>query len=107
VAFALDTLFGRGRHGKSAVYTAVVTDPWAAIVIHHRDVVGVMNNGGIHVGDGGVVGKVPAVPAATVIARAVITTAVVDAAVEADMRPPVTAMKHIEATGVPPIGGGP
>jgi hypothetical protein len=59
-------------------------------VVNNRFVhIGGVNDGGVHMHDGGVIGKIAAPPFPTGEADAHVTVAVVDAAVVADGRSPV------------------
>ena len=75
--------------------------------VDDRLVVGVADDGGIHPCNGGVVEEYPVVPVSPLVASAGITEAVVDAAVVADMRPPISGVPIIAATVIPPITGSP
>jgi hypothetical protein len=66
-------------------------------------IVGVVNNGGVHVADVGVISKVPAIPPAAEEADAAVPEAVINAAVEADLRSPVSAMPKESAAAPAPI----
>jgi hypothetical protein len=100
----------RPRAVVDATVTAVVADAVANVaivgdVIHdHRPVVDVGDVGGIDVGDSTVVIKAVALPVAAVVAGTDIPVAVVNTAVEADMRTPVAMMEAIPATEEAPVG---
>ena len=72
-------------------------------VIH----VGVVNDRRIHMHHGSVIGKVTALPAPAPEARAAIAEAVVNAAIEADVRPPVAFMEDECAAAPAPIARSP
>lgn len=100
-------IFIAARACRHAAGTAIVAHAIDGDVVDHGLVVGVVNDGGIHVVDCAVVGEVIAIPAAADITAANITAAVVHSAIEADVRAPVARMEQIK-TGVPtPIPWGP
>ena len=75
--------------------------------IGHRRVVGVVNYGGVYVSDICVVGKVTTFPATPFITDTAVAEAVIDATVEANLRPPISFMEN-ECTSAPaPIPRGP
>ena len=102
-------LLRRGRLGPDAASSAVIAD------VIHRGVVNdglVVDVGDMHAGvgdivDGGVVEKVPALPIAAFIARAAVAEAVIDAAVEPDVRSPVAGVEHVCTAGKAPVAGRP
>ncbi len=69
--------------------------------------IGGVNDGGVHMHDGGVIGKSAASPLATGEADAHVPEAVVDATIEADGRSPVAFMEEVLAVGPAPVGRGP
>jgi hypothetical protein len=76
----------------------VVDDDWTAIDVGDADADAV---------DGAVVVEVVAAPVSAVVTVTGIAEAIVDAAVEADMRPPVAAMEVIAVAVEAPVTGGP
>lgn len=87
---------------------AVETGPVdGGVVIDHRGVVGIVNDGGIHVGDRPVVVKDPAAPCAARKSHAAVAKPIVDPAVEAYVRAPITAIPHIETVAPTPVAGRP
>ena len=67
----------------------------------------VANNGGIHPGDRGVVVKDSTPPLAAYVAEAEIAEAVIDAAVEAHVRPPVSRMPQVNSARETPVSRSP
>src|SRR6185312_1169959 len=67
----------------------------------------VMDHGAVHVHDSGVIGEVAALPASAEEPHAAISEAVVDAAVEADVRSPIALMPDEGASAPAPVTGGP
>src|SRR6202035_5262039 len=92
---------------RDATAATVEADPIDGDVVDHRAVVHVGDVGRVDVGDRAVVVELVAAPAAALIALAAIAEAVVDAAVEADVRAPVAAAPHIDAALPAPVSGRP
>jgi len=113
-------LIGRGLEvllveGRSLLFrlnctdTAVAAVEADAVVVVHDDGLGVdvVNVDDVDVVHAAVVGEDTMIPTAALIADAAVTEAVVDAAVEADVRAPVTGVKDVCATSPAPVTGGP
>lgn len=105
-AFSLRGLFLHRRTRHDAALPAVIAD---AV---HRDVIDdgfvdihVTNDCGVHMADSGVVVEVVSTPVAAFIAAAIVAVAVVHAAIETDVRTPVSRMPDVAAvTPAPPAG---
>jgi hypothetical protein len=70
-------------------------------------VVGMSDDGPVHLSDGGVVEERPVIPISALVPDAKITKAVVDAAVIPHVRPPISGVPNISATIVAPVAGRP
>src|ERR1700740_1326256 len=92
-AIARIDFFLRGGPLVDAAIAAVVADAVFA-AIDDRGVVDVVDFGDVHIVHGAVVVKVVVIPAAAFVAVAKITETVVDAAVPADVRAPITFMEE-------------
>src|ERR1700761_6278597 len=88
----------RNRPSIDASAAAVIADPVPESAYTHRVVVNVMNDRDIHIGHGSGGGEYVSIPVAAFVASANVAVAVVDTAVEADMRSPITAMPAVPAT---------
>ena len=89
--FTCDHYFLARRSRVEPAPTAVVAHViHAHIIVDHGLVVGVVNDGGVHIVDRGVVGEPIMFPASTFIAMPDVAAAVVHAAVESNMLAPVT-----------------
>jgi hypothetical protein len=77
-----------------------------SLVDYHRAVID-MNVCDSDVVDAAVVIEVSAVPVTTLVAFAKITETIINAAVEANVRPPITGMPKIGAAAKCPIAGSP
>src|SRR5215469_2317306 len=86
----------------NATAAAVIADARIAVIVDDGGVVGVVNDVHIHVVDGAVVIEMIVLPAAAFIAVAEVSVAVVNSAVEADVRPPVAFMKNETASAPAP-----
>src|ERR1035438_8685909 len=75
--------------------------------IRHPGVVGVVNDGGVHVIHVGIVGKVTTFPAAALITNTAVAEAIVDAAVETHLWTPISFMEKERAASPAPITWGP
>ncbi len=98
---------GSGAHLQSALPAVEAHTDAAAAIIARGTVVNVMHNRYIHIVVGAVVIEMPAPPVATLVADADIAEAVIDAAIEADMRAPVATVKPIAVIVVAPVAGRP
>ena len=96
------------RTSVHAVRSAVETDAAGrATFVYNGAVVGVVNDGGIHVRDVPVVEVAVAAPVATVKTFTGVAESIVDAAVETDDISPVTRVPNIEAVRKTPIARSP
>jgi hypothetical protein len=96
------------RTNVDAAATAVVGDAVdSGVVNNDRAVINVGNPRGVDAVHSAVVVEVVALPVTAVIAATGIAEAVVDAAVETDVRTPEAAMKDVAATEESPVAGGP
>src|SRR5580658_7520535 len=93
----------RGDTTRAAVEAGVIHGG----VVHHRGVVDVGDVGGRYVGHGTVVVELSAPPLAAAESHAAVAEAVVDAAVEADMRTPIAPVPGVDAARPAPIAGCP
>jgi hypothetical protein len=96
----------RRSHRKSAA-AAVVADAVVHVVVDDRGVVDVGDVGGGDVVDRAVVHEAVMVTIAAVVARAGVSVAVGNAAVEAHVRTPVAGVPAIEAADEAPPSGRP
>ena len=104
VGFVARGGLARVGHAPDAVRTAVVADAAVVDVVDHYVVrihVGDMRD--VHIGHRAVVEVAVVVPVAAHETDADITEAVVDAAVEADVRPPVAGVPQIDAVHETPV----
>lgn len=76
-------------------------------IVDHRFVVHVMNVRDVYVVYRAVVEEMTAVPVSAFVSKPAVPEAVVNAAVEADMRSPETCMPEIAAAAPAPIAGSP
>ena len=79
----------------------------ATAVIAHGAIVNVMHEGDVHVVVGTVVVEMATAPVASLVAEANVAKAVIDAAIEADVRTPIATVKAIAVVPVAPVAGGP
>src|SRR5579864_6571217 len=97
----------RGPGGRAAI-AAIKADAVYSGVIDHRIVdVGVMDVDYIHIGDRAVVEIVVAAPVSSEESHSGIAKAVINAAVEADMRTPVSRMPDVDSCSPSPISRSP
>src|SRR6266567_7368523 len=94
-------LFRPGALINSAV-SAVVADPSVAL-IDHRCVVNVVNHGDVHVVDRAIVEKVSTIPPPAFVTVAKVAVAIIDSAIKAHSRSPITFIKKEPATAPSPI----
>src|SRR5580700_1427618 len=107
VALASGSIFlGSG----ASVYAAVAAVKAGAVTIGavlNSRVVNVAVERDVHMADGLVVEEVPVVPAAAFVASARVAVAIIDAAVETDLRSPIAFVEEIGAVVVSPVTGSP
>ena len=77
------------------------------IIYNHGLVIDIRDIGDIHVGHRAVVEKPAAAPFTTLEAFAEVSEAVINAAVESDMRAPIAGIPKIDAVVPTPVSGGP
>jgi hypothetical protein len=82
---------------------AVVTDPDGIFMIRDTVAVDIAHVVLIHMTDRGVVVEVSAAPVATFVAVAAVAVAIVNPAVEADVRTPVATAPTVVAAGIAPV----
>ena len=99
-------LLARGTRGDSTV-PAVVAGAIYCGLVNHGGVVNIVNVGNVYIVYRAVVEKSVAFPASALIAIAEVSVAVIDAAVETDLRAPVAVIENISAAAVSPIARGP
>jgi hypothetical protein len=105
-AFVQNGLLSRQRTRVDTAPTSVVADAFVGD-IGHPVVIDVMYDVDIHVVHGPVVSESVAVPIAAFVTMADVAEAVVDAAVEADVRGPIAVIPTIAAGRETPVGRGP
>jgi len=89
-----------------AVKTGVVYS--GVIVYYHGTVnIGVMYNGSIYTGNRRIVHKVATAPVPAIVAGTPITKTIINTAVKADMRSPVTGVKSVNPAFISPVAGRP
>src|SRR5262245_2319351 len=93
--------------GLEAVRSTVVADVGHGDIIDHGLAVDVGDLDRTEARDGGVVDENAVPPVAAVVADPGIAEAIVDAAVEADPRPPISSAPHIDTVVPGPIARGP
>ena len=104
VGFVARGGLARVGHAPDAVRTAVVADAAVVDVVDHHIVrIHIGDVGDVHIGHGTVVEVAVVIPVAAHETDADITEAVVDAAVEADVRPPVAGVPQIDAVHETPV----
>src|ERR1017187_10387844 len=100
-------LFCLGRAGANSTRAAVIADMVHGGVIDHGLVVNIVNVRGVHVIHRAVVAEGSVIPISAFIADTTIAEAVVDAAVEADMRAPIAFIPGVGVAAPTPIPGSP
>ncbi len=96
--------------GWTSLHSAPATVKGYVGFVVHDDCLVHVNVGdadGVHVHDGGVVEERSATPFAAAKARAAVSKAVVNPAVEANMRSPVAAIPCVDSVIPTPVAGGP
>src|SRR5262245_30227199 len=107
VPFARPSKLLSRRLGFSSAAPTIEADIVHRHVFDDGLVVGMGDDGSVHLGDGGVVEENTVVPISALVADASIAEAVVDAAVISYVRPPISGVPKISATIVAPVAGRP
>ncbi len=96
------------RTRADSTIPAVVADPiYRDVVVDHRGVVNVMNIRDVHIVHRPVIEKPAAIPASAIVAVAEISIPVIDAAVETNLRSPISLIEKISIAAISPIPGSP
>src|SRR5271165_2173418 len=101
---------GHFRFGGTCVDAAVAAieaDAIRFVIVNHGAVVNIVNVVDVHVVHAAVVEKVAAVPVATLVAESAVAEAIINSAIEADVRAPVTSVPEISSAAPAPISGSP
>src|SRR6202047_1920856 len=106
MAFLSVGLFLRPRARLDPTVTTVVANV-GFCDIGDPYVVGVVDNGGIYMIHVGVIGEVIALPAAAFVSKTPVAEAVIDAAIEAHLRAPISFMEKERTIAPAPITRGP
>jgi hypothetical protein len=85
----------------------VVADPVHGSVVDHRGVISVVTVGDVYVIHRAVVLELSVVPTAAFIAPAAVAVAIIDPAIETDVRTPVALIESVSAVAPAPIAWGP
>ena len=98
--------FLRCRHGRGAAGAAIEAGAHADVFMDHGAInESVVHDRGVYVDDRGVVREMPAAPFTTHKTHAVVTESVIHAAIETDVRSPVTGMPAVNAATKPQYPG--
>ena len=101
-------LFGRGGLSGGAARTSVIADAIdRRIVVDDGGVVRIMDDCRVHVGHSGVVAVDAAVPRATDKPNSGVSKPVINSPIEADVRPPIPSVPHVDNTSPAPIARSP
>lgn len=94
--------FRRRRPGIESAAPAVIADPGHGN-IRNSVVIDVVNDGPIHVVNGAVIVEGSPVPISALVTVADITEPVIDSAIEADVRAPISGVPVVAAAEEPPV----
>jgi len=104
MVLVLGRQFRRRGPRRDATGAAVIADIVDSGAVDDRVVdVGVVNHGGVHIGDCGVVMEGAATPFASNKPYAAITEAIINSAIEADVRAPISSVPEVRASAPTPI----
>jgi hypothetical protein len=88
--------------------TTIIADPVDRhIPIHGPVVIGIVHESPIDIRHRCIITETPTYPTTADITVTIITTPIIDTAIEPDMWPPITRMPAIQTTGIPPVTGRP
>jgi hypothetical protein len=98
------TLFSRTRPRCDAARAAIIADPVDRRVVDDGTVhISIVDDRGVDIDYRRIISEMPAYPIAAGKARTVIPASIIDTAIEADMRPPITGIPAIDPTGITPV----
>ncbi len=106
VSLACCSFLGSTGPGIDSSLSAVVANTIHGVV-NHRGVVGVVNVGDVYAIHGSVIVKISTVPITALIAVTVVAIAVVNAAIEPNLRTPVSGIPHVGVAAPSPVAGCP
>ncbi len=107
VAFAQGRLLGSGWPGSNSAGAAVVADAIDGNIVHYGFVVDIVYVGYVHTVDALVVIKITTTPVSSLVAVTCITETIVDAAVEAYRRTPISGIPDEGRAAPSPVTWGP
>jgi len=107
VPVAICCHFSRRRTCVDPATPAVIAHAARLAIVDHRFVVHVVNVRHVDVVDRAVVKKAPAMPVSAFVAEPAVTEAIVNSAIEADMRSPVSGVPEISTSAPAPIAWSP
>jgi hypothetical protein len=99
--------FGAARPSMVSAAATVEADPIFGRIVNHGLAVGIVDDGHVDVVHFTVIEEVPAVPVSACVAGTEVTEAVVNSAIETDVRSPVAGMPNVNALGPAPVTGRP
>src|ERR1700722_16028816 len=100
-------LFLWGRTPHNPTFPTVITNPVRHRIVADRSVVNVANDRDVHIIYRAIVKKLSSLPPATLETITEIAVAIIDSAVEPDLRTPVAIVVHKSVAAPTPISGGP
>jgi hypothetical protein len=102
------SLFRRRRPGSNPAWPAIIADPIDGCIVYDRAInIGIVDDRGIDIQHRCIIPEMTAYPIPAGKPRTVIPATIVDTAIEADMRPPITGIPAIDPAGITPIPGRP
>jgi hypothetical protein len=98
----------RRRPGSDPARPAIIADPVDGCIVYDRAVnIGIVDDRGIDIDHRRIIPEMTTYPITAGKSRTVIPATIVDTAIEADMRPPITGIPAIDPAGITPIAGRP
>jgi hypothetical protein len=98
---------GTRTNVDTARATVIANPSVVGVVVNHCVVVDVVHLVHIHTIDASVVIEMTLVPITSLVSKAHIAEAIIDAAVVADVRSPIAAIETVMTVGIAPIAGRP
>lgn len=102
------SLFRRTRPRSDPARPAIITDPVDGRIVYDRAVnIGIVDDGGVDVDHRRIIPEMTTYPITAGKSRTVVPASIVDSAIEADVRPPITCIPCIDPADITPVTGRP
>jgi hypothetical protein len=102
--FMCSSLFSRTRPRRDTTRASIIADPVNGCIVYDRAVnIGIVNDRRVYIDNRRIISEMTTYPISAGKARTVIPASIIDTAIEADMRPPITGIPAIGPANITPI----